>query len=98
MFQKSDQSLLARFYFADEELNNITSELDSFDGRKDPERCAILVGKLRLKQDAVLQVIEVLMNEIIADKRAPREYRTKFPDDILHESLAGQLWFGAEVS
>jgi hypothetical protein len=30
--------------------------------------------------------------------RAPRDFRVKFPDDILHENLAGQLWFGAEVS
>lgn len=29
--------------------------------------------------------------------RAPRDYRVKFPDDILHDSLPGQLWFGAEV-
>lgn len=25
-----------------------------------------------------------------------RQFRVKFPDDILTDSLAGQLWFGAE--
>lgn len=38
---------LLKFYFADEELNLIASELDSFDGRKDPARCTNLVNQLR---------------------------------------------------
>ncbi len=25
-----------------------------------------------------------------------REFRAKFPDDIMTDNLAGQLWFGAE--
>ncbi len=25
-------------------------------------------------------------------------FLVKFPDDILHDNLPGQLWFGAEVS
>ena len=37
------------------------------------------------------------MDEVIADNRANRDFRVKFPDDVLQESLAGQLWFGAEV-
>ena len=31
------------------------------------------------------------------DLRAPRDFRVKFPDDIMSDNLAGQLWFGAEV-
>jgi len=38
---------------ADEELNAVATELDSFDGRKDPERCATLVYQLRQCQDKV---------------------------------------------
>jgi len=34
---------------------------------------------------------------IPAQRRASRDFRVKFPDDVLQESLAGQLWFGAEV-
>lgn len=30
-------------------------------------------------------------------ERACRDFRSKFPDDVLQENLAGQLWFGAEV-
>ena len=40
-------STLLRFYYADEELNTIAAELDSFDGRKDPARCSNLVNQLR---------------------------------------------------
>lgn len=29
--------------------------------------------------------------------RACRDYRVKFPDEIIHDNLPGQLWFGAEV-
>ncbi|KAK2149447.1 hypothetical protein LSH36_452g01013 [Paralvinella palmiformis] len=45
--QKPDESLLAEFFYADEELNGIAAELDSFDGRKNPERCSSLVNQLR---------------------------------------------------
>jgi len=45
---------LAQFYYADEELNSVATELDSFDGRKDPERCATLVYQLRQCQDKVI--------------------------------------------
>ena len=44
---------MAQFYYSDEELNIVASELDSFDGRKDPERCTALVNQLRQCQDRV---------------------------------------------
>lgn len=40
-------STLLKFYYADDQLNVITAELDSFDGRKDPVRCTNLVNQLR---------------------------------------------------
>lgn len=45
-FDVSTSSLL-KFYYADDQLNMITAELDSFDGRKDPMRCTNLVNQLR---------------------------------------------------
>lgn len=36
------------------------------------------------------------MDELLGDDRAPRAFRAKFPEEVLQESLAGQLWFGAE--
>ncbi|ELT87597.1 hypothetical protein CAPTEDRAFT_179856 [Capitella teleta] len=94
--KKTDSSALAQFFHADEELNLVAAELDSFDGRKEPERCSSLVSQLRQCQDKVLTHIEAIMDEIIPDQRSSRDYRVKFPDDVLQENLAGQLWFGAE--
>ncbi|XP_057375013.1 lateral signaling target protein 2 homolog [Daphnia carinata] len=94
--KKHDSSLLAQFYYADEELNAVATELDSFDGRKDPERCASLVYQLRQCQDKVLTICSQLMDEVMPLERACRDFRSKFPDDVLQENLAGQLWFGAE--
>ena len=28
--------------------------------------------------------------------RVSRDFRLKFPDEIIHDTLPGQLWFGAE--
>ena len=56
-FQKSDTCLLAQFFYADDELNGVAGELDSFDGRKDPERCTQLVSKLRVCQVSYMYLI-----------------------------------------
>jgi len=45
--QKTDPQLLAQFYYADDELNQVAAELDSLDGRKDPQRCTLLVNQFR---------------------------------------------------
>lgn len=50
LLQRDDRSLLAQFFFADDALNMIAAELDSFDGRKDPDRCSTLVNQLRHAQ------------------------------------------------
>lgn len=94
--KRDDKSLLAQFFFADEDLNLIASELDSFDGRRDPERCTTLVNLLRQSQDRVLTITNAIMDVLIPNERANRDFRVKFPEDVLQENLAGQLWFGAE--
>uniref|UniRef100_T1J100 Lateral signaling target protein 2 homolog n=1 Tax=Strigamia maritima TaxID=126957 RepID=T1J100_STRMM len=94
--KKDDNSILAQFFYADEDLNYVAAELDSFDGRKDPERCTQLVNQLRQCQDKVLNICNQIMEDIISDQRANRDFRVKFPDDVIQENLAGQLWFGAE--
>ena len=38
-----------------------------------------------------------MMDVVIPGERANRDFRAKFPDDVMQENLAGQLWFGAEV-
>lgn len=90
---------LMRLYVANAELKAISSELDSFDGKKDPVRCNLLVNQLRTAQDKVISLLFQLMDDCNCE-RASRDYRMKFPDEILlsegSESLNGQIWFGAE--
>lgn len=94
--KRDDTSLLAQFFYADESLNIVATELDSFDGRKDQERCSLLVNQLRQCQDKVLTICGRIMDQVIPDERTDRDFRVKFPDDVMQENLAGQLWFGAE--
>jgi len=94
--RRDDTSHLAQFFYADEALNMVAAELDSFDGRKDPERCTTLVNHLRQCQDKVLTICNRIMDEMIPNERADRDFRVKFPDDVMQDNLAGQLWFGAE--
>uniref|UniRef100_A0A665WK98 Lateral signaling target protein 2 homolog n=1 Tax=Echeneis naucrates TaxID=173247 RepID=A0A665WK98_ECHNA len=93
---RTDPQLLAQFYYADEELNQVATELDSLDGRKDPQRCTLLVNQFRSCQDNVLNIINQIMDECIPYDRANRDFCVKFPEEIRHDNLAGQLWFGAE--
>ena len=66
LLQRTDQSLLAQFFYADEDLNAIASELDTFDGRKDPERCTTLVNHLRQCQDKVrIKNLNIIYHSII---------------------------------
>ncbi|XP_053994035.1 lateral signaling target protein 2 homolog isoform X1 [Hylaeus volcanicus] len=94
--KRDDTSLLAQFFYADESLNAVACELDSFDGRQEPERCTTLVNQLRRCQDTVLTICSQIMDDLIPESRANRDFRVKFPDDVMQENLAGQLWFGAE--
>jgi len=95
--RRDDKSLLAKFWYADDNLNRVAAELDSFDGRKDPERCAALVSRLRSCQDKLLNICNRMLDELDgAGGRATREFRQKFPDEIVTDNLGGQLWFGAE--
>lgn len=95
--RRDDKSLLAKFWYADDNLNRVAAELDSFDGRKDPERCAALVSRLRSCQDKLLNICNRMLDELEGPGgRASREFRQKFPDEIVTDNLGGQLWFGAE--
>ena len=78
--KRNDRSLMARFFFADEALTVVASELDSFDGRKDPERCASLVNKLRSCQDKLLSICNKMLEEVEPGFSSRlREHRAKFP-------------------
>jgi hypothetical protein len=64
------------------------------------ESCFVL-GNINFVLCFGLQVLTIcnrIMDDVIPTERANRDFRAKFPDDVMQENLAGQLWFGAEVS
>ena len=40
---------------------------------------------------------EILPMALSASELSSRDFRAKYPDDVVQENLPGQLWFGAEV-
>ena len=89
--KRSDRSNMARFFYADENLTAVAAELDSFDGRKDPERCACLVNRLRSCQDKLINICNRMLEELEPGTiKRSREFRAKYPGMIvspLHCSL-----------
>ena len=58
----------------------MAAELDSFDGRKDPERCACLVNRLRNCQDKLLNICNKMIEELDPGAiKKSREFRAKYP-------------------
>lgn len=43
-------------------------------------------------------IIQKIIDDAVSEQKANRDYRVKFPDDVQQDNLAGQLWFGAEVT
>ena len=41
---------------------------------------------------------EILPMGISTSQLAAKDFRAKYPDDVVQDNLPGQLWFGAEVS
>ena len=52
----------------------MATELDSFDGRKDPERCTSLVNQLRMCQDKV-RCLCMILSKLSAGSPHHRENR-----------------------
>ena len=56
------------------------------------------MNKLRSGQDKLLIIVDSIIHTELGDHYVTsRDFRVKFPDDVLQEGLRGQLWFGAEV-
>ena len=43
-----------------------------------------------------MAITNLIIEELLGDERDQRAFRAKFPEEVLQENLAGQLWFGAE--
>lgn len=59
--------------------------------------CYIITNYTCVLVTQVLTICIKIMDELIPGDRASRDFRVKFPDDVIQDNLAGQLWFGAEV-
>lgn len=59
--------------------------------------CWVLTHTLFQYQHCVLRLVQLIIDDTIPDGKASRDFRVKYPDDLIQEGLAGQLWFGAEV-
>ncbi|CAK9299202.1 unnamed protein product, partial [Gordionus sp. m RMFG-2023] len=59
----NDTRPLAKFYWADQEMEEILKELGSFVGKKDPDRCSKVVREMRHKQCDILGHIEAMVRE-----------------------------------
>lgn len=66
--QRTDPQLLAQFYYADEELNQVATELDGLDGRKDPQRCTLLVNQFRSCQVSINKLTLYLSVPLISQE------------------------------
>ena len=74
---------VTRFFYADENLTAVAAELDSFDGRKDPERCACLVNRLRSCQDKLINICNRMLEELEPGTiKRSREFRAKYPGNL----------------
>ena len=86
---------VTRFFYADENLTAVAAELDSFDGRKDPERCACLVNRLRSCQDKLINICNRMLEELEPGSiKRSREFRAKYPGNFLlvtNSSINGTL-------
>lgn len=81
----------------DKKLVMITERLENCDPRRQSHECTALLTQLRRHQSTVLNVLLHLCSQFVSEsERPPRDYRIKFPEDVLTDVLPGQLWFGAE--
>jgi lateral signaling target protein 2 len=81
----------------DKKLTQIIEHLESCDPRRQSHECTALLTQLRRHQSTVLNLLLTLCGYFVpSEERPTRDYRIKFPEDVLTDVLPGQLWFGAE--
>uniref|UniRef100_A0A1I8FJS2 FYVE-type domain-containing protein n=1 Tax=Macrostomum lignano TaxID=282301 RepID=A0A1I8FJS2_9PLAT len=69
----------------------------ALDADKQQDRVSELIGELKECQQRVMKLMLELMNELIPDRRHPKDFRMKFPDEVVQEGLEGQLWYAVRV-
>ncbi len=51
---------------------------------------SVLIRQLKEAQHNLMNVIMSIADQVIPDRRAPRDFRAKYPDDVLLEQISGK--------
>ncbi|NWH50903.1 LST2 protein, partial [Fregata magnificens] len=88
--------LLSQFFFADERVTRVVSEINGLDAELDPQQYLVLLNQLHLSQAHLLAILEQIMEECIPTQRHSRDYLVKFPEELLVDNLGNHMLFAAE--
>ncbi|XP_063148154.1 lateral signaling target protein 2 homolog isoform X1 [Candoia aspera] len=94
--KRSDPRLLSQFFYADERVTQVVTEINCLDVETDPHQYLTLLNQLHLSQAELLAIIEQIMEECIPKERHGRDYVIKFPEDLLVDNLRNHMLFAAE--
>lgn len=94
--KRSDPRLLSQFFYADERVTQVVTEINCLDVETDPQQYLVLLNQLHLSQAELLTIIEQIMDECIPKERHGRDYVIKFPEDLLVDNLRNHMLFAAE--
>ncbi|XP_032996348.1 lateral signaling target protein 2 homolog [Lacerta agilis] len=94
--KRSDPRLLSQFFYADERVTQVVTEINCLDVETDPQQYLVLLNQLHLSQTELLSIIERIMDECIPKERHGRDYVIKFPEDLLVDNLRNHMLFAAE--
>ncbi|XP_072487239.1 lateral signaling target protein 2 homolog isoform X2 [Notamacropus eugenii] len=94
--KRSDPRLLAQFFFADERVTQVVTEIICLDVQEDPQHYLVLLSQLHASQEQLLAVMEQIMEENLSGDRRSRDYVAKFPEELLGVSLGSHVLFAAE--
>ncbi|XP_020854544.1 lateral signaling target protein 2 homolog isoform X1 [Phascolarctos cinereus] len=94
--KRSDPRLLAQFFFADERVTQVVTEIICLDVQEDPQHYLVLLNQLHASQEQLLAVMEQIMEENLSGDRRPRDYVAKFPEELLGVNLGSHVLFAAE--
>ncbi|XP_062977056.1 lateral signaling target protein 2 homolog isoform X2 [Elgaria multicarinata webbii] len=94
--KRSDPRLLSQFFYADERVTQVVTEINCLDVETDAQQYLALLNQLHVSQAELLAIIEQIMDECIPKERHGRDYVIKFPEDLLVDNLRNHLLFAAE--
>lgn len=98
--KKSDPHTLAVFYHANDDTKRLEALLVKTKrrGREAQQEVREVTRRLRQSQQVLMDIILQCVEEAVPqNQRASRDFRVKYPDDMVMETLNGGLWQSAEI-